>query len=67
MLGALLAGVLIGIINLLLSKANSELFLVDSQSVVISTLATIGVNLIMFSDFEIKSGFNIFRPILNDY
>lgn len=48
-LGALLAGVLIGIINLLLSKANSELFLVDSQSVVISTLATIGVNLIMFS------------------
>lgn len=48
-LGALLAGVLIGLINLLLSKANSELFLVDSESVVISTLATIGVNLIMFS------------------
>lgn len=48
-LGALLAGVLIGLINLALSKANSELFLVDSQSVVITTLATIGVNLIMFS------------------
>ena len=48
-LGALLAGVLIGLVNLLLSKINSELFLVDSQSIVISTLATIGVNLIMFS------------------
>lgn len=48
-LGALLAGVLIGILNLLVSKIDSRLFIVDSNSVIISTLSTIGVNLIMFS------------------
>lgn len=48
-LGALLAGVLIGILNLLVSKIDSRLFIVDSNSVIITTLSTIGVNLIMFS------------------
>lgn len=48
-LGALLAGVVIGLINLLLSKINPGLFIVDSNSTVISILASIGVNLIMFS------------------
>ena len=48
-LGALLAGVLIGLINLILSKINSGLFLVDKNSTIISILSAIGVNLIMFS------------------
>ncbi|MDE5990572.1 MAG: cation:proton antiporter [Clostridia bacterium] len=48
-LGALLAGVVIGLINLVLSKINPGLFIVDSNSSVISILASIGVNLIMFS------------------
>lgn len=48
-LGALLAGVLIGVLNLLVSKIDSRLFIVDSNSVIITTLSTIGVNLIMFS------------------
>ena len=48
-LGALLAGVVIGLLNLLLSKINPGLFIVDSNSAVISMLASIGVNLIMFS------------------
>lgn len=48
-LGALLAGVLIGLLNLLVSKIDPRLFIVDNDSVIITTLATIGVNLIMFS------------------
>ncbi len=48
-LGALLAGVVIGLFNLVLSKINPELFLVDGKNAVIVTLANIGVNLIMFS------------------
>ena len=48
-LGALLAGVVIGLINLLLSKINPGLFIVKSTDSVIATLAAIGVNLIMFS------------------
>ena len=48
-LGALLAGVLIGLINLALSKINPELFLVKGSDSVIVILANIGVNLIMFS------------------
>ncbi|MDE5548758.1 MAG: cation:proton antiporter [Clostridia bacterium] len=48
-LGALLAGVVIGLFNLILSKINSELFLVNKNSTIISILAAIGVNLIMFS------------------
>ena len=48
-LGALLAGVLIGLFNLALSKINPNLFLVNGSDPVIITLANIGVNLIMFS------------------
>ncbi|MDE6189887.1 MAG: cation:proton antiporter [Clostridia bacterium] len=48
-LGALLAGVVLGIINLILSKINPSLFIVDSQDSIIAVLAAIGVNLIMFS------------------
>lgn len=48
-LGALLAGVVIGLINLILSKIDSGLYLVDKDSQIISILAAIGVNLIMFS------------------
>lgn len=48
-LGALLAGVVIGLINLVLSKINSGLFLVDKDDQIITILAAIGVNLIMFS------------------
>lgn len=48
-LGALLAGVIIGLINLVLSKINPNLFLVNGNDSVIVILANIGVNLIMFS------------------
>lgn len=48
-LGALLAGVLIGLFNLVLSRINPDLFLVNGSDPVIITLANIGVNLIMFS------------------
>lgn len=48
-LGALLAGVIIGLINLILSKIDPQLFLVNGNDTVIVTLANIGVNLIMFS------------------
>lgn len=48
-LGALLAGVVIGLINLILFKINSELYLVKKDSEVLSILSAIGVNLIMFS------------------
>ena len=49
-LGALLAGVLLGLINLGLSKiGDGGLFLVDGSHLAITTLANIGVNFIMFS------------------
>ena len=48
-LGALLAGVVIGLVNLALSRINSGLFLVNAEDSVIAILASIGVNLIMFS------------------
>ncbi|MDE7215540.1 MAG: cation:proton antiporter [Clostridia bacterium] len=48
-LGALLAGVVIGLFNLLLSKINPGLYIVDGENSVIGILASIGVNLIMFS------------------
>ena len=49
-LGALLAGVLLGLINLGLSKiGDGRLFLVDKDNLAIGTLANIGVNFIMFS------------------
>lgn len=48
-LGALLAGVVIGLFNLILSKINPGLFIVDPKDSVIAILASIGVNLIMFS------------------
>ena len=48
-LGALLAGVIIGLINLVLTKINPGLYLVDSNNQIIQVLALIGVNLIMVS------------------
>ena len=48
-LGALLAGVVIGLLNLLLSKIDPGLFIVNGKDSIIGILASIGVNLIMFS------------------
>ena len=48
-LGALLAGVVIGLLNLLLSKIDPSLFIVNGKDSIIGILASIGVNLIMFS------------------
>lgn len=49
-LGALLAGVLLGLINLGLSKiGDGKLYLIDGSNQAIITLANIGVNFIMFS------------------
>ncbi|MDE5655378.1 MAG: cation:proton antiporter, partial [Clostridia bacterium] len=49
-LGALLAGVLLGLINLGLSKiGDGSLYLVEGSNLAITTIANIGVNFIMFS------------------
>lgn len=49
-LGALLAGVLLGLINLGVSKiGDGGLFLIQRDNLAIATLANIGVNFIMFS------------------
>lgn len=49
-LGALLAGVLLGLINLGLSKiGDGRLYLIQGNNLAITTLANIGVNFIMFS------------------
>ena len=49
-LGALLAGVFLGLINLGLSKiGDGGLYLVEGNNLAITTLANIGVNFIMFS------------------
>ena len=56
-LGALLAGVVIGLLNLLLSKIDPGLFIVNGKDSIIGILASIGVNLIMFSaGMETKIG-----------